>query len=143
MDGTGEAIDAAHADPTSAPTVQHSATKGYNPAAVEGQAAKAADTATQMIQQLATGTGGGKVAGKAQETVTNDIQGKLDRDIERARTSGQKSDKEGDEQSRKEMAIQMYAEPAMKVISGLVDKWERIAKWVNDPGVGVEYTGRR
>lgn len=63
-----------------------------------------------------------------QKTVSDNLQGKIDKDIVRAQDSGQKSEKEADGQSRKEMAVQMYALPAMRVISGLVDKWERVAK---------------
>jgi hypothetical protein len=45
-------------------------------------------------------------------------------DLEKMKSAGQE-DPEDSERSKRELVIRMYAQPGMKVLSGLADKWER------------------
>ena len=46
------------------------------------------------------------------------------KDLEKMKSAGQEDPKD-EERSKKELVIRMYAQPGMRVLSGLADKWER------------------
>lgn len=124
------ALDAVARDPLAVPKIQHSMGDGWGHAAVEKQATRWADNVSEIIKSLATPEGGGKGAESLQNGVKDKVSKKVDEEVEQVQKTGNKSKEEGDEQSRKQMATELYAQPAMRILGGLVDKWERIAKWV-------------
>ena len=58
------------------------------------------------------------------EGLKEQIEKGAENDLEKMKSAGQ-DDSEDDDRTKRELAIRMYAQPGMKVISGLADKWER------------------
>lgn len=69
-------------------------------------------------------TSAGGQGGKVSEMVKEEINGVLVRDMQRKKETGEIDE----DVNKKDMAIELYGKPAMRLIGGLADKYERIAK---------------
>jgi hypothetical protein len=58
------------------------------------------------------------------ETAKEAVDSKLEEDVGEQEEAGKK-DKLDDKRNRRELAIRLYGQPAMRVIAGIADKWER------------------
>jgi hypothetical protein len=70
----------------------------------------------------ASGVGdlGQQVADEPNQDMVKDMQNKED--------SGEKEPGAAEDTNQKDKAIELYGQPTMKIIGGLADKWERMAK---------------
>lgn len=64
-------------------------------------------------------TSGGEAGDKAMQ----EVNGVMVKDMKK-----RSSEKELEEKSKKEVAEEIYGKPIMRVIGGVADKWERVAK---------------
>lgn len=70
---------------------------------------------------------GGKKTGKGQEVMEKaeeKVNGVMVQDMKHQAHSEQGADDMG----KKEMAVEVYGKPGMRILGGLIDKWERVAK---------------
>ena len=74
---------------------------------------------------MSTPGGGSGGSSKVGKEVTEEVNGVVVRGIDRDRTV-----ELGEGASKKEMAIALYGQPLMRIIGGIADKWERVAKCV-------------
>lgn len=98
------------------------------PAATETKAADWAGSIQDMFTSIATPSGGGKGGGKAGELVHEQVNGVMVKGMDA------RKDMEGEQEGKvdkKDVAMEIYGKPAMKVVGGLADKWERTAKLVD------------
>lgn len=98
----------------------------WGPAASEDKAADWADIVIDLMKATAlpketTNEGVQEV----KDTADREINGVMVKDMKKRGETGEKETKE---KSKKELAIDLYGQPAMRVVAGLADKWERIAK---------------
>lgn len=98
----------------------------WGPAASEDKASEWADTVIDLMKAAAlpketTNEGVQQVKSGAER----EINGVMVKDMKKRGPEGEKAAKE---KSKKELAIELYGQPTMRVIGGLADKWERIAK---------------
>lgn len=95
----------------------------WGPAATENSATRWADSVQNVVQSMAT-AGTVDEEKDIKEGLKEQIEKGAENDLEKMKSAGQ-DDSEDDDRSKRELAIRMYAQPGMKVISGLADKWER------------------
>ena len=95
----------------------------WGPAATEQSATKWAES-VQSVAQSMTKAG----TPDEEQNIKNDLEEKIEKgarkDLDKMESAGQK-DPEDEERSKRELVIRMYAQPGMKVLSGMADKWER------------------
>ena len=88
------------------------------PAATQGEATQWA----KSLQDMVTSAGG--QGGKVSEMVAEEVNGVLVRDMKRKKEIGELDE----DSTKKDVAVELYGKPAMRIIGGLADKYERIAK---------------
>ncbi len=93
------------------------------PAATESQANEWAGSIQGLFTSMITPSGGGGSGGNAK--VVEEVNGVMVKNMEKRKEMG-----DGDEEvvNKKDVAVEMYGKPAMRIIGGLADKWERAAK---------------
>jgi hypothetical protein len=69
----------------------------------------------------------------AREGLKNAFDDKLKEDLENQDIADRKDAKD-DKRNRKELAIRLYGQPAMRVVAGIADKWERLEQFVTVHG---------
>lgn len=65
--------------------------------------------------------------GGFQKQISENAKEMMDKDMERKEEAGA-TGPEDEKSNRKDKAIELYAQPTMRIIGGIADKWERIAK---------------
>jgi hypothetical protein len=99
----------------------------WGPAAVESKASTWAQNVQDIILAFSTPgkskTGAQDIADQAAGAVDE----MLENDMKKKEAAGTKIDGE-EHDSRSEKAVQFYAQPAMRALGGIADKWERLAK---------------
>jgi hypothetical protein len=108
--------------------VEERAENPWGPAAVEASATHWAEGVQDVVTSLSAGHTT-KEEKSARKAVKAKFDEKLDQDKEKLHEADQ-GDEKDDERNRKELALKMYAQPAMRVVAGLADKWERMEQYV-------------
>nr|XP_031858990.1 uncharacterized protein CI109_005658 [Kwoniella shandongensis]KAA5526062.1 hypothetical protein CI109_005658 [Kwoniella shandongensis] len=90
----------------------------WSPSATESKASEWASTMRDTLTSLTNPAGGAK---GFESQVTEEVNGVMVSDMKK------KEDSELKDKSTKDKAIALYGKPAMRIIGGLADKWERIA----------------
>jgi hypothetical protein len=98
----------------------------WGPAAVESSATEWAEGVQSVISSMAAGQKPPQEK-TAREGMKQAFDDKLKEDVEEQDMAGKKDEKE-DKRNRKELAIRLYGQPAMRVVAGIADKWERLEK---------------
>lgn len=96
----------------------------WGPAATEESATHWAEGVQDLVTSLAAGQTT-KEEKDARQTVKTNFDEKLDEDKGKLKDAGQ-GDEKDDDRSRKDLAVRMYAQPTMRVVAGIADKWERM-----------------
>lgn len=110
------------------------AAPNWGPAAIEANSSKWANNILGTVTAISSGQGG--QMDKVQKSLAEKKDEMLQASIERRGGSDDQVEVDGetkgedDDKADKDKAIDLYARPAMRVVGGLADKWERIAKWV-------------
>ena len=99
----------------------------WSPAGTESKATSWAQGVQHLVTSLSSPQGSSKEAERVTEAVQRKTDAHLDEDMKKRGDAGAPKDEDGD-MSRKDKAIMMYAQPAMWIVGGLADKWERVAK---------------
>jgi hypothetical protein len=99
----------------------------WSPAGTEAKATSWAQNVQDLLMSVSSPKGGSTDAEVVAKGVQRKTDQRLDRDMSKLEDAGA-LDEEDKEMSRKDKAIKMYAQPALRIIGGLVDKWERVAK---------------
>lgn len=96
-----------------------------NPSSSENQAVQWAETVQSVLTSLfsPTSTSGDETVTR---TVKEVVNGVIVNDMQRKR----ERQEDDVEEKKTDLAIRLYGQPAMRIIGGLADKWERAAKWV-------------
>lgn len=95
----------------------------WGPAATEQSATKWAESVQGVAQSMAT-AGTTSEEKDIKEGLEEQIEKGAKKDQEKMKSAGQE-DPDDKDRSKKELVIRMYAQPGMRVLSGLADKWER------------------
>jgi len=96
----------------------------WGPAAVESSATKWAESVQDVVSSMAAGQKPSQEK-TAREGIKEAFDDKLKEDVEAQDTAGQKDPKD-DKRNRRDLAIRLYGQPAMRVVAGIADKWERL-----------------
>jgi hypothetical protein len=96
----------------------------WGPAATEESATHWAEGVQDVITSLSAGHTT-KEEKSARKTVKAKFDSKLDEDKDKLKDADQ-GDEKDDDRNRKDLAVRMYAQPTMRVVAGLADKWERM-----------------
>lgn len=89
------------------------------------------DSATQWaqgVQEAITSMSTGQKPPQeksAREGIKKAFDGKLEEDLDEQEESGN-GDFKDEKRNKKELAARLYGQPAMRVVAGLADKWERL-----------------
>jgi hypothetical protein len=98
----------------------------WGPAASEDKARAWAETVMDIVKAAATPySASNEGTQELQEKVSGEVNGVMVRDVNKRGGEGIEDAKE---KSKKALAMDLYGQPAMRVIGGLADKWERVAK---------------
>jgi hypothetical protein len=62
---------------------------------------------------------------EARKSVNAALEDKIQDDLDDQDEAGQ-GDPKDKERTKKDLAVRLYAQPAMRVVAGLADKWERL-----------------
>jgi len=103
----------------------------WGPAAVESSATRWAEGVQDAVSSLAAGQKPPQEKA-VREGAKEAFDDKLKEDLEAQDTADRKDPKD-DKRNRKELAIKLYGQPAMRVVAGIADKWERLEKYVTHP----------
>lgn len=103
----------------------------WGPAAVESSATRWAEGVQDAVSSLAAGQKPPQEKA-VREGAKEAFDDKLKEDLEAQDTADRKDTKD-DKRNRKELAIKLYGQPAMRVVAGIADKWERLEKYVTHP----------
>jgi len=107
----------------------HGDEAGVGPAATEAAANQWVKSMQGLLKSIASPTGGGEGADKIGKLVSEEVNGVMVQDMRREQAlDGGNEDEPVD---KKALTIEQYGKPAMRIIGGLADKWERIAKWAD------------
>lgn len=80
-----------------------------------------------IVKSLSSPKGSEKEASNIASGAQKTVEGRLQADMQKRQDAGNLD--EGDEElSRKDKAIKLYAQPGLRFIGGISDKWERISK---------------
>ena len=93
--------------------------------ATEEKATQWAESILDLFMSVASPSGGSKGATDVGEMVSEEVNGVMVNDMHRQGV-GEKG--ESDKGDTKQQAIQLYGKPAMRIIGGVADKWERVGK---------------
>lgn len=100
----------------------------WGPAAVESSATRWAEGVQDAISSMAAGQKPPQEK-SAREGLKSAFDDKLKDDLENQDMADRKDAKD-DKRNRKELAIRLYGQPAMRVVAGIADKWERLEQYV-------------
>jgi hypothetical protein len=103
----------------------------WGPAAVESSATRWAEGVQDAVSSLAAGQKPPQEK-SVREGAKQAFDDKLKEDLEEQDTADRKDPKD-DKRNRRELAIKLYGQPAMRVVAGIADKWERLEKYVAHP----------
>ena len=95
---------------------------------MESSATRWAEGVQDAVSSLAAGQKPSQEK-SAREGAKQAFDDKLKEDLEAQDTADRKDPKD-DKRNRKELAIRLYGQPAMRVVAGIADKWERLEKYV-------------
>jgi len=96
----------------------------WGPAAVEDSATQWAQGVQEAITSMSTGQKPPQEK-SAREGIKKAFDEKLEEDLDEQEESGN-GDSKDDKRKRRELAARLYGQPAMRVVAGLADKWERL-----------------
>lgn len=99
----------------------------WGPAGSEAKATGWAQNIQEVIKSLTTPKGGEKEAKTITQGAQSAVEAHLQGDMKKREDAGNLD--EGDaELKKKDKAVKLYAQPGLRFIGGLSDKWERVAK---------------
>lgn len=96
----------------------------WGPAATEASATRWAESVQDVAQSMAT-AGSTDEEKKIKDGLKEQVEKGANDDLEKMKSAGQEDPKDEDRSTR-ELVLKMYAQPGMRVISGLADKLERL-----------------
>jgi hypothetical protein len=99
----------------------------WGPSASESKATAWSQHVQDALLSVTGSSQGDKEATEIAQDAQEGVEEHLQADMKKREDAGD-IEKGDAEMSRKDKAIKLYAQPAMRVISGLADKWERVAK---------------
>lgn len=99
----------------------------WSPAGSEAKATGWAKNVQDILMSLSSGPGGSREAKQITDDARDMARARLQEDMLKREDVGNLY--EGDhEMSNKDKAIKLYAQPMMRFVGGLSDKWERMSK---------------
>jgi hypothetical protein len=100
------------------------------PAATETKASEWATTVEGGIMSRMAPKGKANGVGDLGQQVADEVNHTLVKNMEDKEAAGENESGTAESTSQKDKAIELYGQPTMRIIGGLADKWERMAKWV-------------
>jgi hypothetical protein len=80
------------------------------------------------IMSMIAPKGSANGVGDLGQQVADQVNHTLVKNMQDKEASGEKESGAAEGSSQKDKAIELYGQPTMKIIGGLADKWERMAK---------------
>lgn len=97
----------------------------WGPAATEASATQWAASVQDVVHSMSTGKTQPEEEKSMKMDVKEQAEEKADEELDALKAAGQ-ADPEDEKRSRRELVTRMYAQPSMRILAGLADKWERM-----------------
>lgn len=100
----------------------------WGPAASEQKASSWAGEVEELFLSVAKPSKTSKTSKTLAGHASDRVREKIDGDMQTKEEQGEKEPEEGKHMKRSDKVMELYGQPTMRIIGGLADKWERIAK---------------